>query len=125
MSNEAKQEKICYVLYHGGESPELCILPFVHAIGAMTMDVKAVIILMSNAVFLAKKGYAQHVRFPGQPNLDEMIKQFFEMGGEMLLCTPCIKERGIEEKDIIEQAEMITVGRFTQEVLEADAVLNY
>jgi len=125
MSDETRQEKICYVLYHGGEAPEMCILPFVHAIGAMAMEVKAVVILMSNAVFLAKKGYAQHVRFPGQPQVKEQIDQFFEMGGEVLLCTPCLKERGIDEDDIIEQAEMITVGKFTQKVLEADAVLSY
>ena len=43
----------------------------------------------------------------------------------MLVCVPCIKERNIEETDLIEGAKLIAAATLTQEVLSANATLVY
>ena len=123
--SDRASEKILYMLTKAGENPELAILPFMHAVGALTMDVEAVVVLMANSVRLAERGYAASVSAHGSPALKEVMDQFFELGGKMLLCTPCLKGRKIAEEDLVEGAELIAAARFTQEVLDADAVLSY
>jgi uncharacterized protein involved in oxidation of intracellular sulfur len=53
------------------------------------------------------------------------MKTFMEQGGKLLVCTPCIKERHIDESMLVENAELIAGARVIQESLEANAVLNY
>ena len=59
-----KQEKILYITTNGGENPEKASMPFVMANAAMAMDVEAAIAMQGNSVYLAQKGYAEHV-LPG------------------------------------------------------------
>lgn len=53
MVEEIKREKILYVVSHGTDDSERATLPFVHANGALAMDVEAVVILLGPAVMLA------------------------------------------------------------------------
>lgn len=120
-----QREKIVYMVTRSGEHAELALLPFMHAVGALTLDVDAVVVLMADAVWLAKKDYAKHITYPGKPPLDELIANLLEMGGKILVCTPCIKSRKIGEDELVQGAEPIAAARFTQEVLSANAVLSY
>lgn len=124
--SETKKENIVYVLTKGAENPEIVLLSFMHAVGAMTMDVEAKLVLMATAVNLAKKGAAKHIRYEGLKPLDELLTNFLEMGGKLYLCTPCFKGRCYNEKtDLIEQAEPIAAAFYTQMLLDANAVVSY
>ena len=97
-----------------------------HALGALTMDVQAKVVLMGSAVNLAKKGAARHVRYEGLKPMDELLNNFLELGGKLYLCTPCLKGRCYNEKtDMIEQAEPIAAAFYTQMLLDASAVVSY
>ncbi len=48
-----------------------------------------------------------------------------KMGGTLLICTPCIKERRISPEMLVEGAKPIAAARLVQECLEAKATLNY
>lgn len=124
MSEEAT-EKIFVVATHGPEDPERAIFPFVVANAALAMDVGAAIALQGVSVLLAQKGIAEHVFAAGLPPLKGLMDSFFEQGGKLLVCTPCVKERQIEPEMLIEQAELIAAARAVQEGLEAQAVYNY
>jgi predicted peroxiredoxin len=54
-----------------------------------------------------------------------LIESFLQQGGRILVCTPCIKERKIEEGDLIEGAVPIAGATLTQEILSAKATLVY
>ncbi len=123
MSN--KKEKIVYILTYGGEDPERATYPFTLATGALVMDVEATIILQGPAVFLAKKGYVKHVAACGLTPLEKLMNTFFELGGKLLVCQPCINERKIEVSDLIEEAKPTGAGEVTKEILEAHATLVY
>ena len=69
------------------------------ATAAQAMEVEAVVALQGVSVFLAKKGYLDHVAAAGLPALKDLVNNFLGAGGRLLICTPCIRDRNIEESD--------------------------
>jgi predicted peroxiredoxin len=59
-----KQEKIMYFCTHASGNPEKAAMPFVMANAALAMDVKAIVVLQGEGVYLAKRGYAAAGRLP-------------------------------------------------------------
>ena len=55
----------------------------------------------------------------------KLMSDFKELGGELKVCVPCIKERGIAESDLIEGAQTTAAGRLITDALKADAVFTY
>jgi uncharacterized protein involved in oxidation of intracellular sulfur len=121
----AETEKIVYIVTHDGEDPERASLPFVLANAAQAMDIEAVVALQGTAVFLATDHCLDHVFAAGLPPLRELVDNFLEAGGRFLVCTPCIKERQIEESQLFEGATPIAAAALTQEILSANATLVY
>ena len=121
----AEKEKIVYISTNGPENPEKASLPFVLANAAMVMEVDALVALQGPAVFLAKKGILEHVHAAGFSPLKELVESFFEQGGKLGVCVPCIQERQIDEADLIEKAEPIAGGSLTEEIISANATLVY
>lgn len=122
---ESKPEKIVIFATHGNEDPERASLPFVAGNAALAMDVAVTVILQSTGVILAKKGCYEHVFAAGLDPLKKLVDTFLEFGGKLLICIPCIEERQITPDMLVEKAEPAKAGRVIQEVLEANAVLNY
>ena len=121
----AEAEKMVYIVTHAGEDPERATFPFMLATAAQAMEVEAVVALQGVSVFLAKKGYVDHIMAAGLPALKDLVDNFLEAGGKLLICTPCVKDRNIEESDLIEGAELIAAARLNQEILSANATLVY
>lgn len=120
-----KQEKIVIIATHGPEDPERATFPFIMGNSTLLMDVEAAVILQGASVLLAKQGCYEHVFAAGLPSLQESIDTFVEQGGKILVCTPCIKERKIDESMLVSIAEPVASARVIQECLEATSVLNY
>ncbi|MCF8082652.1 MAG: DsrE family protein [Deltaproteobacteria bacterium] len=121
----SEQEKIIYISTHGVEDPERASLPFVLANAALAMDVEAVVALQGASVFLAKEGMLAHVHSAGFSPLKELVDSFLELGGRLLICVPCIQERKIDEKDLIDKATPVAGATLTDEILSANATLVY
>jgi len=121
-----KEEKILYTGSCAGEDPEKASMPFVMANAALAMDVKATVVLMGHAVYLAQKGYVDTV-LPGGgfPPLKELVANLLELGGQLKVCIPCIRGRDISESDLVEGAETVMAAAVTVEALEADAVMTF
>ena len=81
--SEAK-EKIVLISTHGGEDPERAIFPMMLANAAQSMDVEAVVVLQGNGVYLAKKGFADGVTFPGLTPLKTLVYNYVANGGMFL-----------------------------------------
>ena len=118
-------EKIVYIATCAGEHPEKASLPFVLANAALAMDIEAVVILQGTGVYLAKKGYLDNVFAAGLPPLKELVMSFLELGGKLLVCVPCIKERKIDVSDLIEGAKPTAAAVVTDELLTSKAQLVY
>jgi predicted peroxiredoxin len=121
----AETEKIVYIVTHGPEDPERATFPFILATAAQAMEVEAVVAFQGTAVYLAKKGFLDHVSAAGLPKLKSLITSFLEAGGKLLVCVPCIRERNIEETDLIEGASPVAAAALIQHFLSANATLVY
>lgn len=119
------EDKLVIISTNGPENSEKATLPFVLATAAQTVDVKVVVILQANAVMVAKKGEAEVISAPGFLPLKSLVDTFLELGGELLLCTPCVKERGISDQELVEGAAPIAAGTVVAEVLSAKSVVTY
>ena len=123
---ENKAEKILYIGTCAGDNPEKAAMPFVMACAALAMDVKATIVLQGNGVYLAQKGYVEKMLPSGGfPPLQSLREQFLELGGVLKVCVPCIKERHIEESELVEGYQTTAAGALNVEAIEADAVMVY
>ena len=122
---EEQAEKIVYITTYAAENAEKATLPFVMANAALALDVEAVVALQAGAVFLTKKGYLEHVFAPGLPPLKDLVQSFLDAGGRLLVCVPCLRERRIEETDLIEGAQPVAAAKLTLEMLSAKAVVSY
>jgi uncharacterized protein involved in oxidation of intracellular sulfur len=120
------QEKILYISTCGEENLDKASFPWVLASAALAMDVEATIVLQSNAVVLAKQGAADALPpAGGLPPLKKLIADFVELGGKIRVCGPCIKERGIEESDLIAGAQVTAAAQVNIAAMESDAVFTY
>lgn len=117
-------EKIVYVVTHAEDNPEKAIIPFVLANGAMAMDINVSIILQSDGVLLAKKGYAEKINHSGFDPLKKLLDQYLTSGNKLYLCGPCVKARKMDN-DIIEGATIVGAAKVAQEALSAKAVFTY
>jgi len=125
--SEQEVEKILYIGTCAGDNPEKAAMPFVMANAALAMDLEATVCLQGNGVYLARKGYPENMTPPGGfPPLPKLIADFMELGGKLLVCGPCIKERHIDEKtDLIQGATITAAGALNLLALESNAVLVY
>ena len=125
--NDSSAEKILYIGTCAGENPEKAAMPFVMGNAALAMDMEAVICLQGNGVYLAQKGYAEKMTKPGGfPPMTKLLSDFLELGGRLLVCVPCIKERNIDEAaDLVDGAKTTAAGALNIEATEAKAVLVY
>lgn len=118
-------EKLVIISTTGPENQEKATLPFVVATAAQTVDVDVVVILQASAVLLAKKGAAENVNAQGLMPLQQLMETFIELGGQLLLCSPCIKERFIKETELIPGSKLVAAGTVVEEVMSAKSVLTY
>ncbi|MGQ9857123.1 MAG: DsrE family protein [Thermodesulfobacteriota bacterium] len=125
MSKEDRPQKILYIVTHGLADPERATLPFVLANAALSMGVEAVIALQGDAVWLGVKGTAEHVFAGGLPPFKELLDGFLELGGRLLICSPCLQHRKMDPGSLVEKAQVVASAALTREILTAKAVLNY
>ncbi len=119
------EKKITYIITYGDDNPEKATLPFMLANIAMTMDVTPVVVLQSNGVMLAVKGYAEKVHFKDGISLKQLMENYTGAGNNLLLCGPCFETRNLKEGDLIEGAIIVGAARVTEEVLSSINVITY
>lgn len=123
---EEKQEHIMYYCTCAGEDPETAAMPFVMAVAALAMDIKATVVLQGKGVYLALEGYRKNMQPSGGfPTIDKLVKDFLDLEGELLVCNPCIKDRNILESELAKGSKITAAGVLNIAALKADAVFVY
>jgi len=122
----ATEEKILYIGSHAEEKPDMAAVPFVFANAALAMDIKATVVLMSEGVYLARKGYVDNMPAAGGfPTMAKLLNDFRDQGGRLLVCTPCIKERKIDVTDLVEGAQATAAAQVNLEAMSSKAVFSF
>jgi predicted peroxiredoxin len=118
-------DKLVFVLTHGPEDPEKATLPFVMAVTAQASGAEAVLIFQTNAVWLLRKGAAEHVPATNFAPLPDLMNIYRESGGRLLGCVPCLNARKLTAEDLVEGTELVAAGAVVKEFLEAANVMVY
>jgi uncharacterized protein len=121
----AEHEKLVVMVTHGPEDPEIATIPFAMAGAAVASDVEVVMGFQGEGCELVKKGVAETIHADEFAPLGELLETVKEMGGQLLVCSPCIKKRHLSENDLVDGAEIVAAGRFVAEVTSATNSLVY
>lgn len=118
--------KMIFIATHGPEDPERATIPFVMALAALASDIEVVLGFQANGVMLMRKGCAEHVFASGFPPLSELMANYREMGGEYLVCGPCVQSRKIDPAaDFVEGATVVSGATFVAHIAESVNALVY
>ena len=91
------------------------------ALASLLEDCESTVILMEDGVYGALEGQESGQFF----KTVEILTDFMEMGGELLVCGNCLKHRGIESESLIKGAEPIDLHILLQTMVEADQSLFF
>ena len=83
------------------------------------------ILLLSNAVSLAEKGYADKIDI-GEPfkPIKELLPAYLAGGGRIAVCSACMKHNGIEATNLIDGAEVVTADFVVDGIMAAEKSLQ-
>lgn len=83
------------------------------------------IILLSDGVHIAEKGYADKIDI-GAPfeAIKDILPTYLENGGKLKACSSCMEHNGVAEEDMIDGAEIITAGYVIDALMNSDKTLQ-
>jgi len=103
---------------HGREDAEKATLPFIVGNVAASSDQEVVVLLTSEAVWIATRGYAEGIQKEGFPPLTQVIRDFVENGGQIWACAACTKPRGISEEQLIGGARILGAPKVVEHLAQ-------
>ncbi len=99
---------------------------------AFTMGTKALekghsveILLLSDAVHLAEKGYADRIDI-GEPfqAIKDILPIYLDKGGKIKVCSSCMQHNGVKEDDVIDGADIINAGYVVDALMNSNKTLQ-
>jgi predicted peroxiredoxin len=118
-------KKIGLIVTHAQDDPEMATLPFIIANGALAMNVEPVVILQGEAVRLATRGGADAVNATGLAPLGGLMDALIDAELRIMVCSPCLATRGIEEGDLRDGCYVGGAGIIVQAMLDCENFLRY
>lgn len=100
-------------------------IAFTMGVTALEKGHKASIILLSDAVHLAAKGYADKIDI-GEPfkAIAELLPVFMQNGGQLYVCKACMVHNGVSEESLIENSIIISAPEVVDLIMQADKMLQ-
>ncbi|MGM8212182.1 DsrE family protein [Virgibacillus sp. W0430] len=99
---------------------------------AFTMGAKALekghqveILLLSDAVHIAEKGYADKIDI-GAPfkSIKDLLPVYLEQGGRLKVCSACMEHNNVAKEDLVEGADVITADYVIDAIMGAERTLQ-
>jgi predicted peroxiredoxin len=119
------QARELVVVVTNGADHERSSVAFTIANGGITAGLKVSIFLTSAGVDLVRRRAIDNlVVYPLEP-LAEMVKDFLARGGQLWACTPCVKARGYEQKDLIDGVEIAGSSKMHELIKAGAATLSF
>ncbi|HLR02603.1 MAG TPA: DsrE family protein [Virgibacillus sp.] len=83
------------------------------------------IMLLSDAVHIAEKGYSDKIDIgsPFKP-VNELMLSYLEQGGRLSVCGACMEHNGVEESNLVDGAEKINADYVVDSLMEAKRTLQ-
>jgi predicted peroxiredoxin len=98
--------KFCVSITHAKQDGDKATVGFVVANAALGSETETLVFLSTDGVWAAVKGEMEEIveDAPFAP-LKELYDKFVTNGGKVLVCSPCMKKRGISEHMLADGAQ--------------------
>lgn len=120
---ETKRNLVMVITHAYNHEPSS--VAFTIANGGITAGLNVSIFLTSAAVDLVRRNAVTNlVVHPLEP-LAALIKDFMGRDGILWACTPCVKARGYEQKDLIDGVEITGASKMHELIKAGAATLSF
>lgn len=100
-------EKFVVSLSCSKNDTDKATVAFVIANAAVASDRKTMVFLSIEGVRLSQKGFADDIHEEGFAPLKDLMANFVEAGGEIYVCSPCMKKRKLDENNLVAGAVIV------------------
>lgn len=119
------REKLVIVVTRGFDD-ERASVAWSIANGGIKSGLDVTMFLTSAGVDWARKGLGEDARLnPFDPPMREMIEFVIDSGGQILVCPPCAKSRGLSEEDLFDGAVITGSGAMHELIKQGAATLSF
>ncbi|VCU68647.1 DsrE/DsrF-like family protein [Pigmentiphaga humi] len=98
---------------------------FVIANAAVASDKETVVFLSVEGTRLSQKGYADDIHEEGFAPLKDLMASFAEAGGQIYVCSPCFKKRGLDEENLVAGAKIVGGAKLVEFMSEGAPSICY
>jgi predicted peroxiredoxin len=99
--------RFCVSLTCAKDNRDKATVAFVVANAAAGSEQETMVFLSTEGVRLATPGYADDIREEGFAPLAELMAKFAAAGGNIYVCSPCFKKRGLDETKLVAGATIV------------------
>jgi predicted peroxiredoxin len=115
--------KVVINLATGHEDADRVTVAFLVATAAVEQGRPVAMFATKEAVRLGLPGYAEVIQSAGSPPVSRLFEQFFDGGGELLVCPVCFAARGLDEGALIENARLAGATPLWEWIGDGDATV--
>ncbi|MDA7980788.1 MAG: DsrE family protein [Pirellulales bacterium] len=117
--------KFCISLTRAKDDTDRATVAFVIANAALGCEQETMVFLSTEGVRLAVKGCANDIHEDGFAPLSELIANFVEAGGTILVCSPCFKKRSLDETNLISGATIVGGAKLVEFLASGSPCVSY
>lgn len=117
--------KLCVSLTYAKDNCDKATVAFVVANAAVASSQETLVFLSTEAVRLAVKGYADDIHEAGFAPLKQLMDNYLAAGGQLFVCSPCAKKRGLDENQIIAGAQIVGGAKLVEFLSQGAASISF
>lgn len=117
--------KFCVSLTHSLDDPDRATVAFVVANAAVASGQGTMVFLSTEAVRIAVNGAADAIHEEGFQPLKNLMADFTDAGGMILVCSPCFKKRGLDSTNLIPGATIVGGARLVEFLAQGSPCVSY
>jgi predicted peroxiredoxin len=117
--------KLCVSLTCAKDNTDKATVAFVIANASVASEKDTLVFLSTEAVRLSQKGYADEVHEEGFAPLRDLVANFVKAGGQIWVCSPCFKKRGLDENSLIDGATIVGGAKLVEFLSDGSPCVSY
>jgi predicted peroxiredoxin len=121
----APDSKVLICLTHGKEEPENVLIAYLFGVESLRAGKEALMFLTKDAIYAATPGFAETIDVPGAPSVAALHAEYVEKGGRIFACPVCMKVRGMQDAELLPNAEIAGVPSVFEYTAGGALVFNY
>lgn len=117
--------KFCVSLTCAKEDTDRATVAFVVANAALGSGQETLVFLSTEAVRLAVQGYSDDIHEEGFAPLKQLLENFLAAGGNVFVCAPCFKKRGLDENAVVNGARIVGGAKLVEFLAGGTPCISY